>query len=167
MPTDRKTRPGQFYHSPEPDWDAPPEPSTEDPGEIIAITGSRRFPDPALAERYLRSWMKKLPIDTVIRTGGATGIDQLATRLAGDAGLKTEVIPPDYQAYPSGLRWQAPLDRNTIIVQGGELHGRVWPPADKVLALWDGVSNGTRDTIDKARTAGIRVAVIGPDGKKA
>jgi hypothetical protein len=32
--------------------------------------------------------------------------------------------------------------------------------ADALIALWDGASNGTRDVIMKARTAGLKVYVL-------
>ncbi len=146
------------FYPPDP-WDNPEafhDPQPAPPGDIIVVSGSRHHSDIGMVERYLRRWLATLPKGTVIRTGGANGIDQLAARLAEELGLRTETISPDYAPYPRGRRWEAPLDRNTILVNGGELHGRCFPPADKVLAFPDNLEGkgGTWDTIRKGRATG-------------
>jgi len=135
-------------------------------GDILVITGSRRHPDLAMVERYLRWYFPQLPAGTVIRTGGAEGVDQLAERIADELGLPTETIEPEYHRYPNNKR-QAPLDRNTVIVEGGTCWDTWWRPAVRLLAFPDNLEGrgGTWDTIRKGQ-ARIPTAVVGPDGTK-
>jgi hypothetical protein len=81
---------------------------------------------------------------TVI-TGGADGVDSLAERIAESYGLDTMTIEPRYDEWGP----KAPLKRNTDIVN----------KADVLVAVWDGQSNGTRDTIDKALDRGMALYV--------
>lgn len=88
-----------------------------------------------------------LPSQTaVIVTGGARGVDSLAAAYARANGLKTIIHLPDYKRHGRG----APLRRNDLIVRDSDI----------LLAFWDGKSRGTKNTIDKAKKAGIPVFVI-------
>ena len=72
----------------------------------------------------------------LIISGGAKGIDTLAEQYAKEHNIETLVIRPDYEKYGRA----APIRRNDIIVDH----------ADMVLAIWDGVSRGTKYVIDYA-----------------
>ena len=74
---------------------------------------------------------------TVIVSGGATGIDSYAARLATERGLKLVEFKPDYSKDGRG----ATLARNTKIVDY----------SDAIIALPFYNSRGTYDTITKAR----------------
>lgn len=80
-----------------------------------------------------------------ILSGGAKGIDQCAQRYAQSRGLPFRLFPPDYARYGRG----APFVRNRAMVDA----------ADFVVAVWDGVSRGTRYTIDYAKKQGKPVQV--------
>lgn len=68
----------------------------------------------------------------VVVSGGADGVDALAAAVALDRGVKVR---------PLCVRpGESPFARNSRIVA----------EADVVVALWDGKSGGTRDTIGKA-----------------
>jgi len=58
-------------------------------------------------------------------------------------GIPYQSYPPDYAAYPERPRI-APLARNTTLVQ----------LCTMVLAIWNGSSVGTKDTMTKAANAG-------------
>ena len=79
-------------------------------------------------------------------SGGARGADGLAARFAATHVIPLVVIAADWKRYG---RKAGPI-RNTEIVAR----------ADAVAAFWDGKSPGTRDTITKARNAGLRVEVF-------
>ena len=72
----------------------------------------------------------------VIITGGAKGIDTIAERYADEHRLSKIIIRPQYNLYGRA----APLKRNEIMID----------MADFVLVVWDGVSRGTKYTIDYA-----------------
>ena len=83
--------------------------------------------------------------DTII-SGGAFGIDPAAERFADAHGLKKIIIRPEYQLY--GRR--APLLRNETMVD----------MADAVLIVWDGVSRGTKYTLDYAKKQNKPILLI-------
>ncbi len=111
----------------------------------LAVIGSRDFADYALLERSLLRNFRVEEIETVI-SGGARGADALAARFAGRYGLPLEVIPADWKKHG---RKAGPV-RNAEIVER----------ADVLVAFWDGLSRGTRDSITRARLAGKRVMVF-------
>ena len=81
-------------------------------------------------------------------SGGARGPDTLGVLWARDNGIEIKEFLPDWDKYGKS----AGFIRNTQIVEA----------ADLVIAFWDGVSRGTKDSIDKAEKMGKRVAVIQP-----
>ena len=75
-------------------------------------------------------------VGTII-AGGASGIDQLAEQYADQHKLSKYIIRPRYERFGRA----APLKRNEQMVD----------MADAVLIVWDGVSKGTKYTVDQAR----------------
>ena len=73
---------------------------------------------------------------TEVISGGAKGADQLAERYAKENGIKLTVIKADWTKGKEA----GPL-RNQQIIEA----------AEQVLALWDGQSKGTADTIRRAK----------------
>lgn len=82
----------------------------------------------------------------LIISGGARGIDTLAEQYADKMKISKLVLRPDYKKYKRG----APLKRNEEMVD----------LCDKVLVFWDGVSRGTKHTIDYASKVGKDVEII-------
>lgn len=103
--------------------------------DIVAIVGSRDWTHREVIRRYINN----MPSDTVIVTGGARGVDQIAEELAEEAGLTVIVFEPDWDRF--GKR--AGLIRNSQIVAASNV----------LVAFWDGKSRGTRDSINKALEA--------------
>lgn len=99
----------------------------------IAVVGSR---DISLSfERFYELLGDLLPDEaTAVISGGARGVDSLAAQFAKMRGLPLEEFLPDYKLFGK----IAPLVRNRSIVDS----------ADFVVALWDGKSRGTLNTID-------------------
>lgn len=83
---------------------------------------------------------------SVIISGGAGGVDTLAEKYADKMKLSKYIIRPNYARYKKG----APLKRNDEMVD----------MCDMVLVFWDGVSNGTKHTIDYAAKIGKSIDVV-------
>lgn len=113
----------------------------------LAIVGSRVYPDLDRVRRYVRA----LPLDTVIVSGGAKGVDLEAELTARARGMTVEiyrVTSEDWRVYGKG----AGMRRNSFIVAA----------CDQLVAFHDGTSKGTADSIAKARAAGKLREVILP-----
>lgn len=88
-----------------------------------------------------------VPSETeLIISGGAYGIDSVAEQYADRFKISKLIMRPKYQEYGR----IAPLERNKRMVH----------IADAVLAIWDGVSSGTRYTIEYARAQNKPVNVV-------
>lgn len=109
----------------------------------LAIVGSRNWYSP----RRVREFVQALPLDTVIVSGGAVGVDSDAEQAARERGMTVEVYKPDWKKHDRA----AGIIRNRQIVDA----------ADKVVAFWDGESRGTKFTIDYARQHGKLQEVFG------
>lgn len=104
----------------------------------VAIIGSRSVTALNIGE-YLPA------CTTTIVSGGSRGVDSLAAEYARAHGIELIEFLPDYKRYGRG----APLQRNALIVEA----------CDIVLAFWDGVSRGTKYTINLAKQAGKEVII--------
>lgn len=104
------------------------------------IVGSRDFNNLPMVGKWMRANLK--PGDIVV-SGGARGVDSEAACVADEMGLVCIVYEADWNSY--GKR--AGFVRNELIVD----------QADVIVAFWDGVSKGTKHTIDLAKKAGKRV----------
>ncbi len=93
----------------------------------------------------MRAFVRELPQDTVIVSGGARGVDRTAVEEAERCHLLTDVHYAEWQR----LGHRAGFERNKLIVE----------EADEVVAFWDGASHGTLHTIKLARAAGKPVTV--------
>lgn len=100
----------------------------------LAVVGSRDFNDYELLKSEIDKIKNILNIDTIV-SGGARGADTLAERYANEYNLGKLIFLPEWEKY--GKR--AGFIRNTII----------WDHADAIIAFWDGVSKGTKHTVDK------------------
>lgn len=112
-----------------------------------AIVGSRGITDYG----QLLKAVEGTAITEVI-SGGAMGVDKMAERYAKEKNLPLTIIRPDWRKGKEA----GPM-RNQQIVEA----------ADQVIAIWDGQSKGTADTIRRARKAGkpIKIAQITPKGQ--
>ncbi len=108
----------------------------------IAIVGSRTYKHTL----RIRTYMEQLSKDTVIISGGATGVDSIAAYEANRLGLTMIVYPADWNTHGK----KAGYLRNIQIVD----------MADEVLAFWNGISKGTQHTINIARQKHKPVLII-------
>ena len=88
-----------------------------------------------------------IPSDTdCIISGGANGIDRLAEEYADQHRLSKIILRPKYHLY----KRNAPLIRNKRMVD----------LADAVLIIWDGISKGTRYTMEYAQKQNKPITLI-------
>lgn len=130
--------------------------------EVIAVIGSREWPQ----SHQVRKFIATLPQDTVIVTGGwwnrestvnpvvspTRGVDRWAAEAAKDRGLTVVLVAADYDKYSK----YAGIRRNPVTVG----------LANRVVAFWDGVSNGTRNSLDEAKKLGKPVEIIRPEPER-
>jgi hypothetical protein len=102
----------------------------------VAIVGSRDYPN--LDE--VRDYVDSLPIDTVIITGGARGVDKAAELAARARGMEVVIHGAEWNKHGKS----AGMIRNTEIVND----------CDKLVAFWDEQTPGTKNSISKAAKAG-------------
>ena len=108
----------------------------------VSITGSRSL---SVSHSDIQQF---LPVGTTtIVSGGAVGVDSVASSFAQAHGLGLVVIRPSYSRPSDKL---APLLRNTSIVS----------QSDYCLFFWDGASRGTAHTIAEARHLGRSGCVV-------
>ena len=114
----------------------------------VIIAGGRHFDNyDLLKERcdyYLQNKMKEGRV--VVVSGHATGADALGERYAQERGLMCDAHPADWNKHG---RAAGPI-RNAEMAE----------EADALIAFWDGVSIGTKNMIDTAKSKGLKVAVV-------
>ena len=143
------------------------------PPSPVAIVGSRDYPRLDLVRAFVRS----LPENACVVSGGARGVDQAAEAEA----LEGRLLVRSYRPVREGNFW-----RIELITENGIMRSEKWmrgqfstfpkaaftrnkmivDEAGSVAAFWDGQSKGTLDTIKKAKAAGILYAVYGPEGEE-
>ena len=84
-------------------------------------------------------------VDTII-SGGAVGVDTLAEKYAYKHDIEKIIVRPQYSRYGKA----APIKRNQEMVD----------MCDEVLVIWDGVSRGTKSTVNYANKIGKKVTII-------
>ena len=105
----------------------------------VAVIGSRNI--------IINDLEVYLPEETdEIVSGGAAGVDLCAKKYAIINGIKYTEFLPEYKRFGKA----APLKRNEQIIEY----------ADTVLAFWDGVSRGTKNSIDLCEKLGKPVKVF-------
>lgn len=108
----------------------------------LAVIGSRNC-EGLTIERVIENIPKNC---TMIISGGAYGVDELAKKAAIALGIPIKEYFPDYTTFGK----KAPLIRNTSIVND----------SDMVLAFWDYQSKGTRNTLLKSLNQKKEIKII-------
>lgn len=132
----------------------------------IAIVGSRRLPRDR-ARAIIFGGVAGTPVDAVIVSGAARGPARSRTTVSADreAARAAQFYRRELDEFPvTDEEWEtrgrrAGPERNQRIVDS--LSG----PEDRLVAVWDGASDGTRDVVHKAKRAGKlgRVVTLRPD----
>jgi hypothetical protein len=138
-------------------------------GETWAIVGSRGYGDLGAVRAFVRT----LPNDSVVVSGGAQGVDQEAERAAAMSGL----IVHSWRPIKVDGVWRVTVISTGPLTEGRSVHvfeqtfptfpaaafwrnGQLVEAADHVQAFWDRKSRGTADTVRKAKAAGKLAGLI-------
>jgi len=115
---------------------------------IIGITGSRSITDQDYIIKCLDEVIKKYEPNITWVVGGARGVDMIAENYLRKMAYDVVVIKPAHSYEPqinyTPLLYKA---RNTAIVENSKI----------VVAIWDGVSGGTKMTVNLANARGRHV----------
>ena len=105
----------------------------------VAVIGSRSFTNyQRLESVLLYSFGQQVKNKSIlIVSGGASGADTLAERFAKEYSLEKEIYPANWDKYGK----KAGYLRNEMIVKN----------SDTVIAFWDGISKGTKHSINLAK----------------
>ena len=108
------------------------------------IAGGRECTDMAVLSAALNKcgW-----IPTVILSGGARGADRLGERFAYGTATPLEIYTAQWETHGRGAGYR----RNELMAS----------KAEALIALWDGMSRGTKHMITIAKAAGLRVHIEG------
>ena len=97
----------------------------------------------------VRAFVERLPAGAIVLTGGASGVDAAAGTAARAKALGLIKLPPRFEETTDPA---ASARRNQELVDG----------ADVLVAFWDGQSQGTRRTVERALESGREVHVYLP-----
>lgn len=109
----------------------------------VGVVGSRGFNNYDMVRKELNQLSDV--IDLIV-SGGAKGADSLGEKWAIENGKQTLIFKPDWAKY--GKR--AGFLRNEDIVKN----------SDYVIAFWDGVSPGTKNSINLCEKFNIPVKIV-------
>lgn len=117
----------------------------------LLVTGSRSITDQAWVWAQLDAVVARHGQPQRLIHGGARGVDTLAGAWAKARDMDVKVVRPDFTKWPiATFKWKAYLVRDYAMVD----------EADWCVALWDGLSGGTRTTKDYAQQQGKLLAII-------
>jgi hypothetical protein len=109
----------------------------------VGIVGSRHFPDLDRVARYVGG----LAAGDSVVTGSASGVDATVARAARERGLPVRVLGASFEeARDAGVA----ATRNQRLID----------LCDVLVAFWDGASQGTRRTVERALDSGKEVHVF-------
>lgn len=140
---------------------------------VVVITGSRSLTDKLTVIRAFRHAVDRAGFRRFAPTGrymhdalwlhggarnraGEPTVDTIIGEYLAELKLHVEVMRPDYTSFAPQY---APLRRNLDMVK------RAWKTNGAVIAVWDGQSTGTRDTIEHAARMRVPmfIEVVYPD----
>ena len=114
----------------------------------VIIAGSRKIEDQlTVATAIIESGFSI----TEIVSGGAKGVDSLAEQWAVNNDVQILVFKPEWGKYGRGA--------------GPVRNAEMADYADALIAIWDGKSKGTKDMINKAEKAGLKLFVFRKEEK--
>lgn len=109
----------------------------------LAVVGSRKY----LFQNQVVSFVKSLPKDVEIISGGAAGVDSYAVEAAKEAGMPHYEFTPQRSAYGPVV---ALFERNKELA---------WE-ADVMVAFHDGESHGTMHAVEYMTQIGKKAFVV-------
>lgn len=106
------------------------------------IAGSRHISD---YELVLEACANSNFIISEIVSGAAKGVDKVGELIAHDFNIPVRVFPADWKKFPK----TAGYIRNTEMAEY----------AEALVAVWDGISPGTKHMINTAKRLGLKVYI--------
>jgi hypothetical protein len=116
----------------------------------LAMIGSRSITDYEVVVRAMKTFVAKWGLPEEIISGGAGGIDTLAERWCREVLLREPTVIRPVWRSGRGFNIQAGKERNREIIDA----------ATRVLAFWDGLSNGTANGVTWAVYLGRPAEVV-------
>lgn len=119
---------------------------------IIVVSGSRSITNYHRVKRAIETAIRLWEPRTVEIMHGdcPTGVDRLAQQYAESIGLTVYKKPAEWDAHGKAA---GPIRNGLMAVQG-----------DALVAVWDGVSRGTKDMIQRMQAHGKPTYVDKPEG---
>jgi len=113
----------------------------------LIVAGSRSIKNYEYISKCIDKTIKEcsslgIEIDTIV-SSNSQGIDKLAEKYAKDKGLDLVIFPVNWDRYGKSAGYK----RNMKMVEY----------ADSLLAIWDGISAGTKHMIDIAKNHKLKV----------
>lgn len=123
----------------------------------LGVVGGRNWKNRKLLWKHLDAWLKMYPKLHIVSGGAADGADNLAEKWARMRGVSFTIHPAKWRKEDGTVDKGAGFARN----------GKIPDDCEVMLAFWDFASNGTADTLTKARwhEPKIKFYVINPLGK--
>lgn len=112
------------------------------------IAGSRKIRDYDVVLRAIESCPFKSLITEVV-SGTANGVDSLGERYANEHGIPIQRFPAIWENEDGTHNPAAGHQRNAWMASY----------ADALIAIWDGVSGGTKNMIKEAKVRGLEVHI--------
>lgn len=108
----------------------------------VIIAGSRSITD----EQFIFSAIKESGFEiTEVVSGGASGVDKFGEKYANRYDIPLKIFPADWEKKKASAG----------IIRNAEMAGY----AEALIAVWDGISRGTRNMIEVANRKGLKVFV--------
>lgn len=114
----------------------------------VIICGGRDFDDKQLCFSTLDRLVDK---DCEIISGHAKGADLFGEEYALTQGIAVTTFKPDWKRYGRGA---GPVRNRQMLEYAAEQQAFI-------IAFWDGKSKGTKNMIEQAKKAGIKVEIVG------
>jgi hypothetical protein len=108
----------------------------------VIIAGSRTITDPLELEKAIK--LSGFQIDSIL-CGGSYGVDKLGFLWADAHNIPVTLYVPDWEKYGKSA---GPI-RNSEMAK----------LAEALILVWDGVSKGSKDMLNKANSKGLKVYV--------
>jgi hypothetical protein len=109
----------------------------------LIVAGTRTFNDYSLLEKFISKIEWKI---TEIVSGGAPGADTMAIMYAKENNIPYKLFPALWDKYKKAA---GPM-RNKQMAEY----------ADALLCFWDGVSPGTKNMIEMAKTYNLKYYIV-------
>lgn len=128
----------------------------------VIIAGHRKFNNYQLLAEKCNHYLQNVEVTEIV-SGKAAGADYLGEVYAKRSGYPVKGFPADWQriknkpAVEIGKRGDG---QKYWKLAGHVRNVKMAEYADALIAFWDGKSTGTKDMIDEARKAGLKIAVV-------